>query len=173
MPYSYGDYATVTSVSILLPKFLKADTTTMDDKGTAIFGKHIQRAEGVVNSFVGQRYALPFIVGTTTTNVPPILRSLTEDLACYYAMRGTLNQDGKNMNPYLGEFKSAMDILKDISTGDLLLTDTTGAQVTPLSTSRFLSTTKTYTPVFALDSATAWRRDPEEVTDTQTKREEV
>lgn len=173
MPTDYGDYATTTSIADLLPNFLKGNTSSSDSAGVAIFGKHIQRAEALVNSVVGQRYALPFIVGTMTTNVPPILRSLTEDIACYYVMRGTLNQDGKNMNPYLSEFKFAIETLNKIGAGDIVLVDTTGSQVTPLSSSRFLSSSKTYTPVFGLDSSTAWRRDPDEVVDTGTLRQEV
>lgn len=160
MPTEYGSYATVTSVSLLLPKFLNGDTTTVDPSGAAVFGKHIQRAEALINSIVGQRYELTFIVGTTTTNVPPILRSLAEDIACYYAMRGTLNQDGKNMNPYLSDYKSAIDTLKLIGSGDMVLVDTSGSQLSPLSTTRFQSSTKDYSQIFDVDSTTAWRVPP-------------
>jgi phage gp36-like protein len=167
-----GDYATTSSLSLLMPGYLLQDTTTTDAAATARFSKHVTRAESVVNSAIGRRYSLPFIVGTTTTNVPPILRTLTEDIACYYAMRNSFSQDGKTKNPYLEEYKSAIDILDSIAKGITALTYTDGSEVPAQSTNLFKSTSRNYTPIFALDEPSEWRRDPDEVVDTDSLRQE-
>ena len=168
-----GDYATTTSIAVLLPSFLKGDTTTVDENGKAIFSAHITRAESLVNSVVAIRYSLPFIVGTATTNVPPLLRTLTEDIAVYYSLRGTLTQDGKQKNQYLIDFERAISVLDAIGAGTMALVDTTGAQVTPISTSRFKTNTRTYTPIFGLDSSTSWGRDVDEIADTKAARDQT
>ena len=168
-----GSYATTSSLSNLLPNYLKGDTTSVDEAGKNRFSKHITRAESLVDSYIGPRYELPFIVDTATTNVPPILRTLTEDMACYYAMRGDFNQDGKVKNAYLDDFKMAMKTLEAIGKGDQALLYTDGSQVPAIAASRFASSTKNYTPIFGLDKATDWRRDPDEVADTEDLRSET
>lgn len=159
-----GAYATTSSMGLLLPGFAEADTTTVDEVATARFSKHIDRAESVVNAVVARRYSLPF------TNVPPVLRTLTEDLACYYAMRGSFSQDGKVKNPYLDDYKAAMETLEKIMAGTLPLAFTDGSEVPANSANLFLSTTKDFRPVFGLDDAVDWRRDPDEVRQTEAER---
>lgn len=151
-----GDYATTTSISNLLPNYLKGNTTSSDTAGVAVFDAHVTRAEALVNSQLGTRYSLPF------TTVPPICRTLTEDIACYYAMRGAFNQDGRTKNPYLDEYKTAMDMLAALGKGEAALVLTDGSQVPAMSADRFKSSTKDFVPVFGLDSASSWRRDPDE-----------
>jgi len=154
-----GAYATTTSLPQLMPFFLKQNTTTADADGVAIFAKHIDRAEGVVNAAVTAKYSLPI------TPTPPILITLTEDIACYYATRGAYTQDGQNKNEYMTEYKSAMDILKQIIKGDIKLSLTDGSLVPVNSSSRFLASTENYTPIFGLDDPTEWQRDPNEIDD--------
>ena len=165
-----GFYATTTSLSELIPNFLKQNTTTSDTAGTAMFSRHIDRAESVINSAISRLYILPFIVGTTTTNVPPILRTLTEDIACYYALRSSYTQDGASKNPYLDAYKSAMDMLADLAKGEIKLADTSGSLVAVRS-SRYLSDKEGYTPIFGLDDENEWKRDPDEVSDQEAARQ--
>lgn len=168
-----GDYATTTSISLILPGFLKGDTTTVDLEGTSRFSKSVTRAESVINGLISRRYALPFIVGTTTTNVPPILRTIAEDIACYYSMRKTFNQDGKIVNPYLAEYKSAMKLLESIAAGTAALSYTDGSEVPAQSSNLMKSTTRNFRPVFGLDDPPNWRRDPDEVRQTEAERNET
>lgn len=168
-----GDYATTTSIPALLPNYLRGNSTAVDPAGTAVFSGHITRAESVVNAYIGRRYSLPFIVGTTTTNVPPILRTISEDLACFYAMRSSFNEDGKIKNPYLDSYQGAMSILEGIGLGTIPLTYTDGSEVPSAAASLAKATTRQYTPVFGLDNATSWRRDPDEVRDTRANRSEI
>src|SRR4051812_26528501 len=111
-----GRYATTTSLALLLPGYAEGDTTTVDEVAKNRFSKHIDRAESIVDAAIGRRYSLPFVSegDTTTTNVPPVIRTITEDIATYYAMRGSFSQDGKIKNPYLDDYKSAMDMLEQI-----------------------------------------------------------
>lgn len=152
-----GLYATTTSISLILPGFLKSNTTSADTEGTAIFSAHIDRAEAKINAAVSSRYSLPF------SPIPPLLRSLAEDVASFYAIRGSLTQDGKQKNQYMQDFKDANEALKQILEGALKLTYTDGSLVPPLSTARFLSSHENYTPVFGLDDADQWKRDDDEV----------
>jgi phage gp36-like protein len=168
-----GGYATTTSISDLAPGYLQDDTTSVDQVGAARFSRHIDRAESMVNAAVGRRYALPFIVATTTTNVPPLLRTLTEDIATYYALRGSFSQDGKVKNPYLVEYESAIKLLKEIAAGTMPLTYTDGSEVPANSSNLFLSSTKDYVPVFGLDDAPDWRRDPDEERAKEAERQET
>lgn len=166
-----GSYATTTSISELLPQFLAGNTTTSDTAGVAIFSRHIDRAEGVVNSYCGARYDMSGLrVGTTTTNVPPMVRTLTEDLASYYAMRGSYVQDGNQEQKYLDKFESAMATLKDIRDGDLKLALTSGALLAVRS-GRFISSTQDYSPVFDLDDPESWAVDKDKLDDMQEARE--
>ena len=165
-----GSYATTTSLSELIPNFLKQNTTTSDAAGTAMFSRHIDRAESVINSAISRLYSLPFITGTTTTNVPPILRTLAEDIACYYALRSAYTQDGASKNPYLDAYKTALDQLEDLAEGEIKLADTSGSLVAVRS-SRYLSDKEGYTPVFGLDDQDQWKRDGDEITGQEAARQ--
>lgn len=165
-----GDYATTTSISLLLPNWLKGNTTTSDAPGTAVFDKHITRAESLVNAAVSVRYSLPFIVGTTTSNVPPVLRTLTEDIACGYALRGSFAQDGASRNEYPESYFAALDMLKQIEKGEIILTNTGGSVVPTLATGRMKSSSENYTPIFGLDEPKQWKRDANEISDQESAR---
>ena len=152
---------------MIAPGFLQEDTTSVDEVATARFSKHIDRAESIVNGAVGRRYSLPF------TTVPPVIRTISEDIATYYALRGSFSQDGKVKNPYLVDYQSALDMLEKIMMGTMPLTYTDGSEVPANSANLFLSTTKDFRPIFGLDDAVDWRRDPDEVRQTQAERDET
>lgn len=161
-----GSYATTTSFPDLLVNFLKGNTSSSDTAGVAVLTRHINRAEGVVNSYVGARYSLPF------TTVPPIIITITEDLTSYYAIRGTHFQDsGDQKNSYVDEFKTSMKMLEEIRDGKVKLALTNGSLVSVATGDRFQSSSENYTPVFGMDDPEDWKRDPDEVEDTSSARE--
>lgn len=162
-----GTYATTTSISELMPGYLIGNTTTSDTPGVNLFSRHIDRAEGIVNAYIGTRYN---IVAMTTTNYPPIMRTLSEDIACWYAARAAYVQDGGKKQEYLDKFEMAMDTLKDIRDGETGLTYTNGAEVPPKSSSRFLTDTD-YTPVFGLDDPESWKVDEDQIDDLENARD--
>lgn len=159
-----GSYATTTSLSELIPNFLRQNTTTSDTAGTALFSRHIDRAESVVNSKVSRLYSLPF------TEVPPILRTITEDIACYYSLRGVYTQDGVDNNPHAKSYKDAMDMLDEIAEGTIKLADTSGSLVA-VKAARYLSDKSGYTPIAGLDDQDQWKRDSDEISDQAAARQ--
>ena len=165
-----GDYATTSSISELVPGYLVGNTSTSDTAGVAVFSRHIDRAEGMVKSFASARYDVSaFRVGTTTTNVPPMLRTLAEDIASWYAIRGSYVQDGGRKQEYLSSFEIAADTLKDLRDGKIKLAYTDGSEVPPRS-ARFLSSTDGYTPVFGLDAPESWAVDEDQLDDMSSAR---
>ena len=158
-----GNYATSSSFPQLLPYILQGNSTS-DTVGVAIISAHITRAEGVVNSYVANRYALPFAV------VPPIIRTISEDLASYYTIRGSYVQDGQRKNEYLPAYKDAMSMLEQIRDGKLPLTLTDGSILAQDTTGRYKSNTEKYTPIFDLDDEAAWGADPDQISDITDKR---
>lgn len=154
-----GLYATTTSISNLVPQFLKGNTTTSDVPGTAAFSAHIDRAEGLINSKLVSRYALPF------TTVPPLVRMLAEDIASFYALRGVIAQDGQVDNEQIKRFEPAIELLDSIAAGDTKLALTDGSLLSTRTTARMMSTTEDYAPTFNLDDPEDWELDDDRLDD--------
>lgn len=161
-----GSYATTTSISNLIPFFLKGNTTTSDTTGVALFSAQVDRAEGEVNSFLSARFAMPF------STVPPLVRSLTEDIACYYTIRAAYTHDGELQNKFLDDFKSAFETLQSIRDGKTNLAYTDGSLVPSRSSDRYLSNTNDYSPTFNLDSARKWKVSGNRLDDIKDERDE-
>lgn len=161
-----GSYATTTSISNLIPFFLKGNTTTSDTTGVALFSAQVDRAEGEVNSFLSARFAMPF------STVPPLVRSLTEDIACYYTIRAAYTHDGELQNKFLDDFKSAFVTLESIRDGKTNLAYTDGSLVPSRSSDRYLSNTNDYSPTFNLDSARKWKVSQNRLDDIEDERDE-
>lgn len=161
-----GTYATTTSISQVLVGFLQGNSTGTDAEGTNIFSAHIDRAENYVKAVLAKRYEA-FSAGA----VPPLLTTITQDIACYYVIRAAHFKDSKNKSQYLEEFKTAFVTLKEIANGELSLADTSGSLVAVRSASTYLSNHENYTPIFGKDDPTTWDRDEDEVTDSEAARE--
>jgi phage gp36-like protein len=159
-----GTYATTTSIPYLLVNFLKGNNTTTDTFGATLCAHHINNAEGAVNSHLGIRYQMPF------SPVPPDVRRMAEQIACYNIIKSSTYQDVKAKNPYLDEFRGVFDQLKMYVNGELALTYTDGSLVPTLANNAVLSNTEGYTPIFARDEATKWDRDQNEIDDTEDSR---
>lgn len=160
-----GNYATTTSISELIPNFLTGNTTTADPNGESMFSRHIDRAESIINTYITARYSLPL------SPTPPVLRTVAEDLACYFAVRSAYTQDGQNKNQYYPEYKTAMQLLEDIQKGVIKLALTDGSDVPSVSNNRFISSTENYSPVFGTDDPENWKVDADLVKDQQDARE--
>lgn len=159
-----GNYATTTSISQILPGYLKSNTTTSDPDGTAIFSRFIDDAEAEINSALANRYSLPF------SPVPPLLRSLSGHIAAYYAIRGGFSTEGRSKNEYLSEYNHSMKVIQDLLEGKRKLTYTDGSLVPVNTSNRFMSSTENYTPIFGRDDPRKWERDQDEIDDTSDSR---
>jgi phage gp36-like protein len=147
-----GLYATTTSFVNIMPNIL-AGNSTSDSSGVDAIAAHIIRAESIVNSYLSARYSLPFTV------IPPIVRTLSEDIASYFHIRGVSVQDGQRDNPWFLSYKLAIEMLADIKDSKVGLSLTDGSAVSPASSSRFISSTEGYSQTFNLDCPTNWAVD--------------
>ena len=159
-----GLYATTTSIPYLLVNFLRSNSPESDAFGVTLSAHHISNAEGFVNSHLAVRYEMPF------SPVPPDVRHMSEQVACYNIIKSSTYQDPKQKNPYLEDFKNVFERLKMYSEGTLVLTYTDGSLVPTLSNTLMLSSTEHYTPIFGRDDARNWQRDEQEIEDTENSR---
>lgn len=160
-----GNYATTTSFSSLIPNLLAGNTTTADTAGEAALSAHITRAESIVNSYLSARYSLPF------TTVPPIVRTLSEDIASWFHIRGVSVQDGQRDNPWYLTYKDDLKILEGIRDGKTQLSLTDGSILGPISTNRFLSSTDGYSRTMDLDDPKNWGVDQDRLDDIADRRD--
>jgi phage gp36-like protein len=160
-----GNYITSTSYYLLLPGFLKDNTSASTDSfGVSMFNQQVENAESIVNASIAPYYN---IAGFAST--PPLLKKLTEDIAIYHIIKAT-GYRADDRNEYLDDYKYAMDTLSDIKEGKIKLTYSDGSLIPILST-RFFSDKDGYTPIFGLDDPTEWERDDDEISDQSGKRD--
>lgn len=164
-----GFYATTTSISDLLPNYLVGNTTTSDANGVALFSRHIDRAEGMVNAALNTKYDVSTF---TTTALPPMLTQLSEDIACYFAIRGASTQDGQIKNEYVEKFKVAYDFVQDVLKGEatISLTYPNRTSVPTKASGRIKSSNDTYVPITNLDDPENWQVDPSLIDDIASER---
>jgi phage gp36-like protein len=158
-----GQYATITSISNLLPDFLDGNTTTADKIGVDCFSACIEKAEAMFNAAVSNRYSLPF------QTTPPLATSVCFDMAAYYAIRALGSRDWPNRNEWLDDFKTAFDVLEKISKGEMYLVDTNGDLVgrrSMMATNR-----ENEGAIFDVDEPDAWRVDSDRLEDLEGSRD--
>ena len=99
----------------------KVDAEEMQDS-------YIAGAEGIMNSFLARQFT------TTVSGKPPLLEDICVDL--------TYSKIAFNQDKGVPELKkAAMDLLKSIADGSILLTDSAGAVVTALGSASWSSNT--------------------------------
>lgn len=124
-----GNYATTTQ---LIARFESSAAlsylTDSEDTGaadTTVLDEVIDDAEGVINSYLGERYRVPVDVATYTT-VAPRLKSLTLDLAVWRLLvRGDRASEVKRM-----AHDDAIAYLEKLANGELTLPSTATLPVT-------------------------------------------
>lgn len=146
-------YCSNTAILMNLP--LLPNTATADGffRAKEIIDLHIRRSDGLINGKCARRFDLPF------SPVPPILRTIAEDVTSYYVYRSFFTQDNQNSTDYLEDLKEdAMRWLDEIMEGKLDLVDTSGSSIperTTEATDRIHSNTQEYQPFFDIDSITS------------------
>jgi phage gp36-like protein len=131
-------YTTVANVRAVVRKVTAA---VMTDAEITAF---IVKGDAVVNSKIASRYSLPL------ASTPPLLETISTDIAAYYIMRTLFTRDGQNRNEWIDDYRASMKLLDEIRNGDTVLVDTTGAEVGTKSGGLY-STTSDYTPAFDMD----------------------
>ena len=156
-----GTYISITATMGLMPELPQTITVSDYTSTAALVGVHIDRAEAVVNSYCSGRYDVPFVAGS----VPPTIKTLSEDITCYYVMR-SLYSGSRDMVDYMNSYRSAIDQLKLIQKGEINLVAIGGGLVTETtieSNDGLISNTKSFRPIFNLDDDTSWQVDSDRI----------
>jgi phage gp36-like protein len=150
-------YCSITAIYSNLPQIPNTATANGYVRATEVLNTHIRRVDGIIDGKCARRYTLPF------NPVPPMIRTIAEDMVSYYALRSFYSKDGQNKNEYLADFKDeAIVMLNMIMTGDIDLVDTNGSAVPVLTEEimdRVSSNTQDYQPFFDIDDSTSWKFD--------------
>ena len=150
-------YCSATAIYTALPALPDLETDNGYSECASIIDLHIRRADGLINGKCARRYALPF------TTVPPFIRTLAEDIVCYYVYRTMFTGDAQNKSEYLSELKDdALADLNAIMQGDIDLVDTNGSAIPVLTDEledKVNSNTIDAQPFFDIDEPLDWEFD--------------
>ncbi len=122
----------------------------------------IDPAEGEMDSRLSRRYNVP-VLGTI-----PILQGIADDLAIYRVLsRRVFTQDQLKNSVWPDRFKESLDLLIEISKGEVQLVDSDGALVAQKTdVAEAVSSTEGYLPTF--HEGGSWLdqvKDPDKVDD--------
>jgi len=91
--------------------------------------------------------------------LPDIIKSLAEDIASYFVMRGLYAGNTPSINDWIDRYKEAKETLKSIASG------TTQIEGITVEVNEIQSTTKGYKPTFDERDETYWNIDSEKISD--------
>ena len=122
----------------------------------ALLAKAIIKANVEIRSaFSSDLLAALDALGTT----PAIIKSLAEDIASYYVMRGLYSGKMPSTNEWIDRYKEAKDTLKEIAEGKKQIEGIT------VDVGAIQSTTKDYKRTFDERDETNWGTDPNKLED--------
>jgi len=163
-------YSTGTTILILLPGLPQTTTSSPAyTNTTALIDQHIARADNIINSKIATRYD----VSSFTTSVPPLLKTLSEDITSFFTYRSEFSSDNQNSNEWTDKFNEAKTMLDELRDGDMDLVDSGGNIIDEITTStidRIESTTEDYQSFFDEDKSTNWKVDEDKITDIEDNR---
>lgn len=126
------------------------------DVPEALLAKAIIKADAEIRSPFSSDL-LTAIDALETT--PAIIKSLSEDIAAYYVMRGLYSGKTPSINVWIDKYKEAKDTLKDIAEGRKQIEGIT------VDVGAIQSTTKDYKRTFDERDETCWGIDPNKLED--------
>jgi len=131
--------------------------------------RHIARADNIINTRLSKRFSVPFDTGTAT---PPVIKTISTDLAAYFVMRSLFTKDSQNENDWVDDLKMmALDTLEKIEKGMTKLLDINGEEIEQLEVDDLSSNTQNYTPIFDVDSDLNWAVDSDRLEDINSSRD--
>ena len=95
----------------------------------------------------------------TADPLPAIIKSLAEDIASYFVMRGLYAGNTPSINDWIDRYKEAKETLKSIASG------TTQIEGITVDVNEIQSTTKNYKPTFDERDETNWKVDSDKLDD--------
>ena len=126
------------------------------DVPSALLTKAIVKAEAEIRAaFSSDLLAALDAIETT----PAIIKSLAEDIASYYVMRGLYSGKMPSTNEWIDRYKEAKDTLEKIAAGTLQIEGIT------LKVGTVQSSTKDFKRTFDERDETNWKTDPDKLED--------
>jgi len=126
------------------------------DVPTALLAKAIIKADAEIRAAFSSDLLAALDALET---IPAIIKSLSEDIASYYVMRGLYSGKMPSTNEWIDRYKEAKDILKDIAEGTKQIEGIT------VDVGAVQSTTKDYKRTFDERDETCWNPDPNKLED--------
>ena len=126
------------------------------DVPTALLAKAIIKADAEIRAAFSSDLLAALDVLTTT---PAIIKSLAEDIASYYVMRGLYSGRSPSINEWIDKYKEAIKTLEKIAAGTLQIEGIT------LKMGTVQSSTKDYKRTFDERDETNWETDPDKLGD--------
>ena len=148
---TYTDPTTVVSEFPIFPQTTSVSRYT---ETVSLISEKIDRSESVINSYIARRYSVPFPTGA----VPPMIETITINLAAYYTLQAKFTKDSHNTNEWVIDlYDKAIKDLELIRNRDIDLVNTAGAIIADKTAdSRITSNTENYAPAPDLDPVTSW-----------------
>jgi hypothetical protein len=162
---------TATSMLPLLPILQQTNTVKGFSSTVTKLSSHITRAESIVNTHIVRRYD---VSGFSAGGHPPVLKTLTEDIAAYYYLRPQFTGDNQNDNEWVEKYLDAKEILKDLKEGNCDLIDENNAVIserTDANEDRVESNVEDYTPTFMEDDTLSQKIDSDKISDIADSRD--
>jgi len=126
------------------------------DVPTALLTKAIVKADAEIRAAFSSDLLAALDALETT---PAIIKSLAEDIASYYVMRGLYSGKMPSTNEWIDRYKEAKDLLEKIAAGTLQIEGIT-LKIGPIQ-----SSTKDYKRTFDERDETNWKTDPDKLGD--------
>lgn len=129
-------YTTVAEVKDILAKDAENVARTAASLSDSKIQEQIKGAEEEVNSRLGVRYTVPF-----TDPVPAVVEYITRDFAAYYSdMVYRQSKDfSSELDPVYLRYQRAMELLKDLASGDATIVPPDGGSGIDRAQARGLS----------------------------------
>lgn len=156
-------YCSAATVLGLFPGLPQTSTVSGYSSTVALISSHITRADSMIDGKCARRYDVPF--AETSTSTPPLIQTLSQDLAAYYTYRSKFTGDNANKFEYLDTLMQiALETLNQIQEGKMDVVGTGGAVVSEVSSSsKIYSSTESYTPAFDVDDEFDWKFDTDRI----------
>ena len=166
-------YSNPTTTLAFMP--ILAQTTTSNGYSTSVFQLQQQRdrADSWIDGKLSKRYQIPLNGATTdTAAVPPLIRTLSQELNMAWTYDSFFARDNQNTSEYADEKeKRVFDMLDQLQMRKIDLVDTAGSVIPERdSSTKLTSTSAKYTPTFLEDSVTASRVDSTKLDDIRGSR---
>ncbi len=126
------------------------------DVPTALLAKAIIKGDAEIRAAFSSDLLAALDALETT---PAIIKSLAEDIASYFVMRGLYSGKSPSINEWIDKYKEAKETLKEIAAGTLQIEGIT------LKVGTIQSSTKDYKRTFDERDETNWKTDPNKLED--------